>query len=63
MNSVSATAEYGIVVRRRALTERDVSYHAVLAAFETGEPLDADEELLTFGPSFGQRHLRLSRKG
>ncbi len=57
MNSVAVTAEYGIVIRRRALTERAVSYHAVLTAVGVDKPFDADGELLTFGPSFGQEAL------
>ena len=57
MSSVAVTAEYGIVVRRRALSERDISYCAVLTAVGGDKPFDADGELLTFGPSFGQEAL------
>ncbi|WP_316175999.1 MULTISPECIES: hypothetical protein [unclassified Bradyrhizobium] len=57
MNFVAVTAEYGIVIRRRALTERGVSYQAVLNAIETDKPHGADEELLSFGPSFGPEAL------
>ena len=53
MGFVAVTAEYGIVIRRHALTKKGVSYHAVLAAVDANEPFGADEELLTFGPSFG----------
>jgi hypothetical protein len=57
MSFVAVTAEYGIVIRRGALTERDVPYHAVLTAIGGDKPFDADGELLTFGPSFGQEAL------
>jgi hypothetical protein len=57
MSFVAVTAEYGIVIRRHALAERGVSYQAVLDAVEADEPLGADEELLTFGPSFGPEAL------
>ncbi len=57
MGFVAVTAEYGIVIRRHALTERGVSYEAVLAAVEADKPFGADEELLTFGPSFGPEAL------
>jgi len=57
MGFVAVTAEYGIVIHPRALTERDVSYQAVLNALEADEPFGVDEELLTFGPSFGPEAL------
>ncbi len=57
MGFVAVTAEYGIVIRRRALIARDVSYPALLAALGANEAFDADGELLTFGPSFGQEGL------
>jgi hypothetical protein len=57
MGFVAVTAEHGIVIRRRALAERDVSYQAVLTALEADQPFGTDEELLTFGPSFGPEAL------
>ncbi|CCD97678.1 hypothetical protein [Bradyrhizobium sp. STM 3809] len=57
MSFVAVTAEYGIVIRRHALTERGVPYQAVLAAVEADKPFGADQELLTFGPSFGREAL------
>jgi hypothetical protein len=56
---VAVTGEYGIVIRRRALAERNLSYQSLLAAMEADEPHGADEELLTFGPSFGKEALQL----
>lgn len=53
MRFVKLSAEYGIVVRRRALTERGVGYARLLEAMEIDEPLDASEGLLSFGPHFG----------
>jgi hypothetical protein len=53
MGFVAVTAEYGFVIRRNALSERGVSYHAVLAALDADKPFGENEEILTFGPSFG----------
>jgi hypothetical protein len=52
-NAVAATNEYGLVVRRRALLEKGVEYESLLKALEAQKPLDHNDELITFGPSFG----------
>jgi hypothetical protein len=57
MSSVAVTAENGIVIRRRALAERNVSYRALLTVFEIDQPFGVNEKLVTFGPSFGQEAL------
>lgn len=51
--AIVATNEYGIVVRRRALGERNVAYEDLLKALQAQAPLDENSELLTFGPSHG----------
>jgi hypothetical protein len=65
---VIATNEYGLVVRREALRERGVEYDDVLNALQVQKPLDQNDELLTFGPSFGGEAMdefaaRLQRLG
>jgi hypothetical protein len=65
---VALTSEFGIVVRRAALTERDVSWDDLLKVLEVSAPLDRNEHLISFGPHFGQEALdvlleRLSELG
>ena len=47
------TPEFGLVVRRRALEVRDVSYSELLKTMETQAPLSESEDLISFGPHFG----------
>src|ERR1700687_2597706 len=57
MNCVNVTGEFGIIVRRHSLVERDVSFQSVLEALEVKGPLDISDEIVTFGPSFGKEAL------
>lgn len=47
-----ASFQYGVVVRRAALAERNVTLPALLEAMENRFPLDQDDKLLSFGPHF-----------
>jgi hypothetical protein len=59
----SLTSEYGLVVRRKALRERGVSWADLLAALEVSEPLDKNANLVSFGPHFGQEAVHaMSRR-
>ena len=51
---VAITSEFGLIVRRKALIERQVSLHNLFAAMEAGKALDENDELLSFGPHFGR---------
>lgn len=51
--SISVTLNFGIVVRREALHERQVALADLLAALETPQPLAEDADLIAFGPFFG----------
>src|SRR3954466_920508 len=53
MTAVDMTSEFGLVVRRAALEQRGVSYGKLLELMEAQTPLDASEELVSFGPHFG----------
>ena len=53
MAAINVTFEYGIVVRRKSLVERDVSYKDLLRVLEVQAPLDENERILSFGPHFG----------
>jgi len=57
MQTIQVTGEYGIIIRRAALTERNVAWANVLGALETSEPLDSSETLISFGPHFGPEAL------
>jgi hypothetical protein len=57
MSCVDVTGEFGIIIRRHSLVERDVSLHSILEVLEVKEPFDMNDELLSFGPSFGQEAL------
>ncbi len=55
--SVEATSEFGLIIRRAALPARGVAYEQVLHALEGDPPLDADDDLISFGPLFGRESL------
>jgi hypothetical protein len=57
MSCVDVTGEFGIIIRRHSLDERDVSLHSILEVLEVKEPFDINDQLVTFGPSFGQEAL------
>ncbi|GHU01658.1 hypothetical protein FACS1894154_11620 [Betaproteobacteria bacterium] len=59
MNTVKATGEYGIVVRRAALTEKGIGYTQLLQAMEVEQPLDGNGDLVSFGPSFGEEAVNV----
>lgn len=52
--TVAITFEYGIVIRRAALSRRSVALEVVLTALEIGAWLGEDPDLLSTGASFGQ---------
>lgn len=65
---IRATPEYGLVVRRSALHAKKVLYEEILDLLEVDSPLDANDQLISFGPSFGQEALdefmsRLTQRG
>ncbi len=51
--AVRLSAEFGLVVRRAALADRGVTYEHLLRAMEVDARLDADADLISFGPHFG----------
>ena len=54
---IALTSEFGIVVRRAALTERGVSWEDLLKVLEVPAPLDSNDHLISFGPHFGRDAL------
>lgn len=57
MGFIDVTPEYGLVIRKDALRERNVSLETLLTTMKMVAPLDSDDRLITFGPSFGQEAL------
>jgi hypothetical protein len=53
-SSVIVTSEFGLIVRRKALTERRIELRDLLSAMEVEEHLDGCSDLLSFGPHFGR---------
>jgi hypothetical protein len=51
---VSVSSDFGVVLRKAALRERGVALEDVLKAMDAHEPLGSDDDLLSFGPHFGQ---------
>ncbi|KRR25229.1 hypothetical protein CQ14_09420 [Bradyrhizobium lablabi] len=67
-SSVIVTSEFGLIVRRNALTERQVDLRDLFTAMEVEVQLGGSNDLLTFGPHFGREALntivsRLTRLG
>ena len=56
-SSICVTSEFGLIVRRSALAERQVDMRDLLNAMETKEGLDGSNDLLSFGPHFGREAL------
>ena len=56
-SSVIVTSEFGLIVRRNALTERQVDLRDLFTAMEVEVRLDGSDDLLTFGPHFGREAL------
>ena len=55
--SIILTSEFGLIIRRGALTERHVDLGDLLTALEVNERLEGSDDLLSFGPHFGREAL------
>ncbi len=55
---IRATPENGIVLRVKSLGERGVALSDVRSALEVENVYDQSEELISFGPSFGEEALK-----
>lgn len=56
-SSVIVTSEFGLIVRRNALVERQIDLRDLLTAMEVEEGIDGNDHLLSFGPHFGPEAL------
>ena len=57
MNTVKATGEYGIIIRQEALSMKKIHKTKVFEAMEVEQPLDSNQDLISFGPAFGPEAL------
>lgn len=51
---VKVTFEYGLVIRRSASSEKGISSKQLENVFEGNKALDLNENILSYGPHFGQ---------
>ena len=51
---IEVTFSHGLVIQRSALDAHGITRAQVLEALEAGCPLAENEDLMSFGPSFGQ---------
>lgn len=54
MTAVKVSEHFGIVVRKSALDAQAISTVQLLATMETTQPLDENQNLISFGPHFGR---------
>src|SRR6185436_19503420 len=52
--SVRVSPHFGIVIRKRALARLNIDERKLLSLMEAKTPYDADPELVSFGPHFGE---------
>jgi hypothetical protein len=57
MMAIKVTGECGIVIRKAALKEKGINHIDILKIMEVESPLDDDDDLISFGPSFGEEAL------
>jgi len=53
VTSIRVSVEFGIVIRRASLDERSISLNKVYQCMGTSSPLGMNDDLISFGPSFG----------
>lgn len=56
-DTIKITGEYGVFIRKAALAVKKIAYSALLDAFEVEVPLAENDDLVSFGPSFGQEAM------
>lgn len=57
MNSISVSAQGGILVRKAALDEKHLSESALYEAMEVTQSDNSNDHLIAFGPSFGEEAM------
>ncbi|NBU21250.1 hypothetical protein EBS43_07560 [bacterium] len=67
-NPIKISFEFGIVIRKDAITKKQISKEKIAEVFEGSSPLDESDVLLSYGPHFGAEAMeelgkRLSKLG
>jgi hypothetical protein len=57
MTYVAATGEFGLVVRKKSLSEKGLTKDRVLAVMADVDVLGENDGVLSFGPLFGEEAL------
>lgn len=57
MSYIAATPEYGLIIRKPALSEKSISYSSLLDAMDGVLIIDESDDLISFGPMFGEEAL------
>jgi surfactin synthase thioesterase subunit len=53
MTLIDAICEYGIIIRRDSLKRNEINLEKLCELMEQSPPLDASDDIVSFGPSFG----------
>lgn len=53
MSYIAAAPEFGLIIRKAALTEKDISGRTLTEAVHDIDLIAENDDLLTFGPLFG----------
>jgi hypothetical protein len=54
MTTIKVSEHYGIVIRKDALSAKNIASSQLLTAMQASQPFDEGEHLISFGPHFGQ---------
>jgi len=67
MGYIAATLEFGLIIRKAALVEKKLSRQALIGVMQNIDLIAENDDLLTFGPLFGEetyqttmRHLEMA---
>jgi len=52
--AVLATSEFGVIVRRKALLSLKTTEAQLFSVMESDKPIGESDEILSFGPHFGE---------
>jgi hypothetical protein len=56
-SSIEVTSEFGIVIRKAALNAKGVDKGKLPAIFAKTAPFDENDDLLSYGPHFGEEAM------
>ena len=59
MNGVKVSSDFGLIVRKSSLREKNLNIKELFIIMEVDEPFDESENLISFGPHFGEEALKV----